>query len=303
MNTTQLECFLAVANYLNFSRAAEDLRITQPAVSHQINTLEDELGVKLFHRTSKVVRLTQPGHLFTPYALDILKLTGISKTRMKEYQETMPHLLGIGCRNFIELRLLRPVLSQLRREMPNLLPALRLVPFASLENQLENGDVQVLLSLAESAPAKAVYRELARCPLACICAQDHPLTLYDRLSLKQLQRGGRIATCPRPVYPPALFSIQSQVISGKSPDQMLFCDNLEILYTLVESGYAFAVMPDFPSARLPGLRYIPLPELSPLSFGAAYREGALDSTLRQFLTLLKEDMQRVPEEEKVPPVR
>lgn len=39
MNTTQLECFLAVANYLNFSRAAEDLRITQPAVSHQINTL------------------------------------------------------------------------------------------------------------------------------------------------------------------------------------------------------------------------------------------------------------------------
>lgn len=106
MNTTQLECFLAVANYLNFSRAAEDLRITQPAVSHQINTLEDELGVKLFHRTSKMVRLTQPGHLFTSYAMDILKLTGISKARMKECQETMPQRLGIGCRNFVELRLL-----------------------------------------------------------------------------------------------------------------------------------------------------------------------------------------------------
>ena len=44
MNTTQLECFVSVANYLNFSRAAEELRITQPAVSHQIRTLEDELG-------------------------------------------------------------------------------------------------------------------------------------------------------------------------------------------------------------------------------------------------------------------
>ena len=53
MNTTQLECFTEVANFLNFSRAAEHLRITQPAVSHQINTLEDELGVKLFLRTSK----------------------------------------------------------------------------------------------------------------------------------------------------------------------------------------------------------------------------------------------------------
>ena len=40
MNTTQLECFMAVANFLNFSRAAESLRLTQPAVSHKISTLE-----------------------------------------------------------------------------------------------------------------------------------------------------------------------------------------------------------------------------------------------------------------------
>ena len=64
MNTTQLECFVEVANYLNFSKAAQQLRLSQPAVSHQINTLEDELGVKLFHRTSKSVRLTQEGYLF-----------------------------------------------------------------------------------------------------------------------------------------------------------------------------------------------------------------------------------------------
>ena len=58
MNTTQLECFLAVSDTLNFSRAAERLRLTQPAVSHQINALEDELGVKLFQRSSKSVRST-----------------------------------------------------------------------------------------------------------------------------------------------------------------------------------------------------------------------------------------------------
>ena len=52
MNTVQLECFLAVAQYLNFSKAAESVSITQPAVSHQIGSLEDELGVKLFVRTS-----------------------------------------------------------------------------------------------------------------------------------------------------------------------------------------------------------------------------------------------------------
>ena len=83
MNTTQLECFLAVADNLNFSRAAEQLRLTQPAVSHQINSLEDELGVKLFNRTSKSVRLTQAGYLYTQYAGEILRLFNVSKGRIK----------------------------------------------------------------------------------------------------------------------------------------------------------------------------------------------------------------------------
>ena len=64
MNTVQLECFMAVAEYLNFSKASLALKITQPAVSHQIQTLEEELGVKLFNRTSKSVTLTQEGSRF-----------------------------------------------------------------------------------------------------------------------------------------------------------------------------------------------------------------------------------------------
>ena len=84
LNTTQLECFLAVANCLNFSRAAEQLRLTQPAVSHQISTLEDELGVKLFKRTSKSVRLTQEGYLYTQYAGEIMRLFNVSRGRLLE---------------------------------------------------------------------------------------------------------------------------------------------------------------------------------------------------------------------------
>lgn len=57
MNTVQLECFIEVSECLNFSRAAENLKMTQPAVSHQINSLEAELGTKLFNRTSKSVDL------------------------------------------------------------------------------------------------------------------------------------------------------------------------------------------------------------------------------------------------------
>ena len=64
MNTTQLECFLAVAETLNFSKAAEMVNISQPAVSHQISSLEAELGVRLFLRTNKSVQLTKEGLIF-----------------------------------------------------------------------------------------------------------------------------------------------------------------------------------------------------------------------------------------------
>ena len=73
MNTVQLECFIAVAEYLNFSKASRSLKITQPAVSHQIQTLEEELEVKLFNRTSKSVTLTHEGALFLTDAQLILK--------------------------------------------------------------------------------------------------------------------------------------------------------------------------------------------------------------------------------------
>ena len=146
MNTTQLECFTAVANFLNFSRAAEHLRITQPAVSHQINALEDELGVKLFLRTSKSVRLTQEGYQFLQYAGEILKLTQLSKARMKESCQAAPLRLVIGCRNAAELRFLRPALERLRQERPEVLPVLRLIPFDSVENLLAEGDVHLIFS-------------------------------------------------------------------------------------------------------------------------------------------------------------
>lgn len=58
MNLFQLECFLAVASHLNFARAAEQLHVTQPTVSHQIRSLEKELGVSLFTRSTRSVALT-----------------------------------------------------------------------------------------------------------------------------------------------------------------------------------------------------------------------------------------------------
>lgn len=295
MNTTQLECFMTVANFLNFSRAAEVLRITQPAVSHQINALENELGVKLFHRTSKSVRLTQAGYLFTQYADEILRISGLSKERLKAAQEVHSVRLGVGCRNFVDLRLMIPTLSQLATEEPLLLPLLRMTPFDSLENLLEEGDIQVLISHKKTSLKKAVYRELCLRPVVCLCSAQHPLAQLEQVSVHQLRDAGRIAICRPPIFSTELLDVQSQVVSGRNSEQILFCDNLEILYTLVEAGLAFAIISGPPFRSLfPHLRYIPMPEISPISFGAFYLPGELTPVLRRFLTLLEENLQTDP---------
>lgn len=74
MNTQQLKCFLAVAEKLNYAKAAQELYLTQPTVTQQINSLEKELGVRLFYRTKHTVSLTQEGRSYRSLKVVFLPL-------------------------------------------------------------------------------------------------------------------------------------------------------------------------------------------------------------------------------------
>ena len=124
MNTVQLECFLAVAQYLNFSKAAESVSITQ-------------LGVKLFVRTSKSVSLTREGIMFISDAEQILKIAGSAKFRLSEKPEDEPVRISIGCHNQAELNVLTPALREMSGLYDDLLPYIVLTPFKSIDNQLK----------------------------------------------------------------------------------------------------------------------------------------------------------------------
>ena len=111
MNTMQLECFLAVADNLSFARAAEQLHVTQPAITHQINSLENELQAKLVRRTTRIVELTPDGRTFLGYAKNILKATHFAKKRLSEHHQDYIQTFSIGCHNPSELNLISPALS------------------------------------------------------------------------------------------------------------------------------------------------------------------------------------------------
>lgn len=84
MNTFQLACFLAVSDTLNFARAAQRLNVTQPAVTHQIRSLEEELNAKLFRRTTRSVELTEAGRLFLHDANGMMTIAMRAKKRFED---------------------------------------------------------------------------------------------------------------------------------------------------------------------------------------------------------------------------
>ena len=285
MNTIQLECFLAVAEHLNFSRASEVLRITQPAVSHQIQSLEEELDVKLFKRTSKSVSLTQEGIQFLPDAQLILKTALSAKERLGQHEQFIP--FELGCHNRMELNLLPPILKKLTEFFPLLRPVIQIVPFPSLLSQVENKQVHAAFGIKEEQKKSSLYfRELCSAPMACICSPGHPLAQYDSLTKDQLS-GSIIACSPRQIADP-IFSIQNSIVAKLRPEQRYFSENMESALTLVKAQIGYTLYPDVIPAREPDLAYIPVTDIPKMSFGVYYRYDDDHPVLRRFLTLCRE---------------
>ncbi|NLT94182.1 MAG: LysR family transcriptional regulator [Clostridia bacterium] len=96
MNRHQLELFKVVAEKKNFSHASEILHISQPAISQQIQILEEELGVKLFQRTTRKVSLTDEGKLLYHYAIQICNLFADAEKNLSEFSKVVRGSLTIG---------------------------------------------------------------------------------------------------------------------------------------------------------------------------------------------------------------
>lgn len=286
MNTVQLECFITVAEHLNFSRASEILRITQPAVSHQIRTLEEELGVKLFKRTSKNVELTPEGFQFLPDAELILKTAASARERLERHENFIT--FEIGCRDYTELNLLPPVLEKLSGEFPLLRPSVRIVPSPSILGLVENQKLHTAFGIKEGHKKNSLYfRELYPARIACVCSPDHPLARYESLT-KDMLSGSIIACSPRHTAS-SVFAVQSRMLSSLPPEQQYFAETVEGVFTLVKARLGYTLHPDVPPARDPALRYIPVAGLPVLPFGIYYRSDNDHPILKRFLKLLSGD--------------
>src|SRR5258706_3382866 len=120
MDLAALETLLAVAEEKSFSRAAERLFRTQPAISVTIRKLERELGEVLFNRSRKVGTLTEAGTILLSYARRLVNLRDEAKGSVGELRGLYRGRLTIGANESTSLYLLPPLLLAYRRRHPNI---------------------------------------------------------------------------------------------------------------------------------------------------------------------------------------
>ena len=290
MNTTQLDCFLTVAETLSFARAAERLNITQPAVSHQIHTLEDELGAKLFHRTTRMVELTPAGLQFIHDAKDILSIARRAKRRLERPSPQDTVEFPIGCHSYALLSALSGALGALAEQIPGLRPQLRVVPFLHLFRLLENEEVEAVVGYQGQEGRRSSdgnYQEAGKVPLVCICPRTSPLSGRSSLRLGDLD-GQRLILQDPIKCPPALSRLQGELVQDRAPSELYFCSGMDEALCLAQAGLGLALAPALLPPMEPLVAYLPVTEVPPLSFGAFFRTRKGTPHGRALLALLRE---------------
>lgn len=263
INNWRLECFVSVSQTLNFRQAAEALRVTQPALTKQINALEFDLGVRLFERDTTHVELTDEGHKFLARALstlqDMRELEGMFRrgpevvfnylfqyglTRVgRTFKERRP-----GCRlNMLRLKMWGDTPGVIKR------PANIVVARRSIVESQANG---VFVPWCDAREYMLV-------------APDDPLAGYTSISVDQIDRerviirsGSQLST--RDIDEPG---VRLEVLLGDRP--FVGCNHLDETLEMIKAGCgtAFALLPL--AMETPGIARVPLEPfgIEPIGFG------------------------------------
>lgn len=289
MNTQQLETFVQVAENLNFARAAEALNITQSAVSRQIHALEDELGAKLLHRTTRTVTLTPAGVSFLTDAKHIIGRLKFAVGKIQHQTGSDIQVLSIGCGSDAHLEFIYKALATCRKEIPSFHPFLKVISHRSLLNLFYQGEIEVLAGFKNDIPIKGgiIFEEISRISLCCVLPETHSYAGKKKIYQRDLLSED-LVICSSYAIPGQAIDYQNRMAEYMSPETVHPCDNLQATLALVRAGYGYSILPES-TFHSKGLRYIPLAdsEAEPLICGLFYKKGASNPLLKKFIAIAK----------------
>lgn len=285
MELRHLRYFVAVADELHFRRAADRINIVQPALSKQIALLEKELGVRLFERTNRQVRLTEAGAVFLDEARQVLAQAEQASERARGAGRGETGVLGIGFIAPAIYTVLPRVLRRYRSRYPNVRLTLHEMTNRSALQEVLGGRLHVAfvrLPIEDDGLRQAVVLDE---PVMLALPDTHPLTEQDEVRL------GEVTEEPFVMIPrsrePELYDyyIALCLDAGFSPRVVHEVDRTQVAVGLVAGRAGVAFVPACSTtAPCPGVAYRPLTDPAPrLRMAAVWRPDEGSQVLAGFI--------------------
>lgn len=181
-----LRYFLAVAESKSFTRAAEQLRISQPTLSHQIHQLEEQLGTLLFQRFPRHAELTPAGQAFIPYCARLLQELNDGITAVAELEGLVRGSLRLAVFHSFSSSLLGPVLADFALHYPGVHVVARLLPRVEMERELLAGTLDLAVAYASDDTEHIIAETLFEEELVLIVGRRHPLARTTTMPMRAL---------------------------------------------------------------------------------------------------------------------
>ena len=193
MADRRLQVFHTVARLLSFTKAAESLHMTQPAVTFQVRQLEEYFNTRLFDRTHNRISLTEAGKRVYEYAAQIFDLYAKMDNAVRDITGEISGVLIIGASTTIAEYMLPSLLGDFKKKYPDVNVQLRVANSDGIVTMVENNDID--LGVVESAVLNKnlVVEECRKDRLVAIVPPQHTLSGKSKISLKELLEHDYIA--------------------------------------------------------------------------------------------------------------
>jgi DNA-binding transcriptional LysR family regulator len=240
MELAQLEAFLAAAERGSFRRAAEALFLSQPSLSARVHVLEEELGIPLFHRMGRGVRLTEMGKALRPYAERAMEALRQGREVIDTTRDASGGVLQIASARAIGTYTLPSILERFRQQYPNIKVHISIGRSSNVLQMVAEEEVQVGLSRMLTHP-DVVTMHLYDEDICLATSPQHPFAQRDEASIYEVAREPLILYDRESSY----FVLIGQVCreAGISPRVEMTLDSIEATKHLVELGMGISFLP------------------------------------------------------------
>src|SRR5712691_2186708 len=296
MEIDQIKTFLAVATFGGFHRAADALRISQPAVSARIKALEGSLGASLFARSRSGLTLSEAGRILRPYAEDLLHTASLASQAVHELKPAGAGPLQIAAAHSISVYLLPDFMKRFQRAYPKVVISIRAGHSKEVLDMVLNQEAEIGLARSLNHPEVETL-SLRDDPLLLVVPPKQGPIRTRRARLEQVagwplifyERGSSDWTLTHSLFRRA----------GLVPNVALEVDTIETAKRMVERGLGVAFLPriavgrEIQRGRLATVRILDAEPLHRSLDLIHPRHRALRAEARAFLAVVREAVNEV----------